>query len=135
MSLPPSRVVVENVEPLVDGGRFAAKAVVGEPMRVGADVFCDGHDLVAAAVQVRRRGVSTWIEHPLRHLEQDRFEAHVVFEDMGDHELTVVGWIDRFATWRHGARRKFAAGVLRPLDAAVGAEIVRHVDALIRAST
>ena len=54
----PSRVVVEAVAPLVDGGAFPAKATQAEPVTVLADVFCDGHDRAAAALRVRfgRRG-------------------------------------------------------------------------------
>ena len=39
--------------PLVDGGAFAAKATVGEPVTVTADVFTDGHDRAAAALRYR----------------------------------------------------------------------------------
>jgi starch synthase (maltosyl-transferring) len=125
----PTRVVIENVEPFVDGGRFPAKATVAEPLCVRADVFCDGHDLVAAAAQVRPVGVTTWTELPMRRIEQDRFGVEVVFDQCGDHELTIAGWIDRFATWRAGARRKLEGGTYRPVDGAVGAEIVREAAA------
>jgi starch synthase (maltosyl-transferring) len=123
-SIAPTRVAIERVEPFVDCGRFPAKATVAEPVPVRADVFCDGHDIVAAAVQVRPVGVTTWTELPMQRLEQDRFGADVVFDACGEHEVTVAGWIDRFATWRAGARRKLDAGVLRPVDGAVGARIV-----------
>ena len=90
MTQAPSRVVIENARPLVDGGRFAAKAVAGRPRRVSADVFCDGHDRVAAAVQVRRRGLSTWIEHPMHNVEQDCFAADVVLDAPGTYDVLVV---------------------------------------------
>src|SRR5262249_55548873 len=45
---PPSRVVIEDVTPRVDGGRFAAKRTVGEPVEVGATIFAEGHELLAA---------------------------------------------------------------------------------------
>ena len=51
----PSRVVVEAVAPLVDGGAFPAKATIGEPVTVTADVFTDGHDRAAAALRVPLR--------------------------------------------------------------------------------
>jgi hypothetical protein len=44
----PSRVVIEDVTPKVDGGRFAAKRTVGEPVEVGATIFAEGHDLLSA---------------------------------------------------------------------------------------
>ena len=53
----PSRVVIEPVSPVVDGGRFPAKASLGESITVHADVFADGHD--AVNVGLRWRGVSS----------------------------------------------------------------------------
>ena len=45
---PPSRVIIEDVTPQVDGGRFAAKRAVGEAVDVGATIFAEGHDLLSA---------------------------------------------------------------------------------------
>src|SRR5436190_6392343 len=47
------RVIVEHVWPEIDGGRFPIKRTVGEHVTVSADVFADGHDLVAGAVKYR----------------------------------------------------------------------------------
>ncbi len=43
--------VIENLQPLIDGGRYPVKRVVGEDLVVEADVFKDGHDVVAATQQ------------------------------------------------------------------------------------
>ena len=49
------RVVIENVSPAVDGGRFAAKRVIGEAVAITADAFTDGHELLAVETAVARR--------------------------------------------------------------------------------
>ena len=51
------RVVIENITPQVDCGRFPAKRAIGESVAVEADVFTDGHDAVAALalLSARRR--------------------------------------------------------------------------------
>ena len=41
------RVVIEGVTPEIDCGRFPIKRVVGDMVRVEANVFADGHDQVA----------------------------------------------------------------------------------------
>ena len=46
--------MIEGVSPELDGGRFPIKRVPGEEVRVEADVFADGHDLVAAALRFRQ---------------------------------------------------------------------------------
>lgn len=38
------RVVIGNVRPEVDNGRYPIKRTVGETVTVEADVFVDGHD-------------------------------------------------------------------------------------------
>jgi len=60
------RVVIEAISPEVDGGRFPAKRTVGDQVRVEADIFTDGHDLIAAALLVHREGSDDWTEIPMR---------------------------------------------------------------------
>ena len=54
--------VIENLEPLIDGGRYPIKRVVGEDLVVAADVFKDGHDVVAAILKWRVLGDAHWHE-------------------------------------------------------------------------
>ena len=37
------RIYIEDVYPLVDGGRFPVKRTIGEEVEVWADIFRDGH--------------------------------------------------------------------------------------------
>src|SRR5262245_64392543 len=48
-----SRVVIENVRPEIDGGRFPIKRTIGERVHVTADIFADGHDVVVAMLRDR----------------------------------------------------------------------------------
>ena len=119
----PSRVVVEAVAPIVDGGAFPAKATLAEPVTVLADVFCDGHELAAAALRVRfgRRG---WREVPMVALGNDRFSATFVPDQLGRWQYQVVGWLDHLATWQHGMVLKLAAGVDVAVDLQIGVGLV-----------
>src|SRR5437867_12712492 len=47
------RVIVERVQPSIDNGRWPIKRTVGEPVRVVADIFADGHDVVVAVLRDR----------------------------------------------------------------------------------
>jgi starch synthase (maltosyl-transferring) len=47
------RVIVERVWPEIDGGRFPIKRTVGEQVTVSADIFADGHDVLAGVVKYR----------------------------------------------------------------------------------
>ena len=48
---PPS-LVVRHLTPAVEGGRYAVKRLLGDELRVGADLFKDGHDTLAARALV-----------------------------------------------------------------------------------
>ena len=47
------RVVIEEVQPQVDCGRYAAKRILGDAVTITAAIFGDGHDLVAARLLYR----------------------------------------------------------------------------------
>ncbi len=46
-------MTVEHVRPEIDGGRFPIKRTIGERVDVTADIFADGHDVVAAVLRDR----------------------------------------------------------------------------------
>jgi starch synthase (maltosyl-transferring) len=104
------RVIVEAVTPQVDEGRRPAKRTVGEDVAVEADVFADGHDVVAAALLWRVRGEAEWQETAMAPLGNDRWAASFICATFTDYEFTVEGWIDLRATWQHGLEKKIAAG-------------------------
>jgi starch synthase (maltosyl-transferring) len=59
------RVVVERIEPEIDGGRFPIKRTVGETVDVFATIFADGHDVLVAMLRdrhshVRGLGIGDW---------------------------------------------------------------------------
>jgi starch synthase (maltosyl-transferring) len=44
------RVIIEGVQPEIDGGRYPIKRTVGERVEVEADIFTDGHDVLSAVL-------------------------------------------------------------------------------------
>ncbi|MCU1490457.1 MAG: alpha amylase catalytic region [Acidimicrobiaceae bacterium] len=128
MSVP----VIEAVEPVVDGGRFPAKATVGDSVAVRADVFAHGHELVRAFVRYRPSGARRWTLVPMVPLGNDRFEAEVVPEQIGLLEVEVLGEVDRLAGWRRDAARR-AQVRFEPTDPAAGAALVQQAASKIPA--
>src|SRR6266404_4985173 len=104
-------VVIENLQPLIDGGRYPVKRVVGEDLVVEADVFKDGHDIVAATLKWRVVGQDWWHETPMAHLDNDRWRGACTFYEIATHEYTVEAWTDTFAGWRYESTTKFEAGI------------------------
>jgi starch synthase (maltosyl-transferring) len=69
------RVIVANVRPEVDCGRFAVKRTVGEPVTVDADVYADGHDAVSCVLLYRREGSSEFREARMKPLPNDHWRG------------------------------------------------------------
>ncbi|MCU1373001.1 MAG: sle [Actinomycetia bacterium] len=97
------RIVIDDVHPRTPTG-FPAKAAEGEAVVVSADIYKDGHDILAGRVRI---GDEVW---PLADVGNDRWEATVTASGVGRHELVIEAWVDRFATWRHDVQAKAGAG-------------------------
>ena len=127
----PSRVVIEPVSPVVDGGRFPAKAALGEPVTVRADVFGEGHD--AINVGLRWRTVSAagkrgkWCEERMFPEGNDRWCATFLPVELGLVEYEVFGWSDRPSTWQNGLLKKVEAEVDVTVELLEGKRIVARL--------
>jgi starch synthase (maltosyl-transferring) len=120
------RVVVEQLLPEVNEGRFPIKRTEGEAVRVIAHVHADGHDVLAVRLQHRRSGgvATPWIEMPMLALGNDEWEASFTVGEAGAHEYTAEAWVDDFLTWRHGLELKSKAGVDVTVELQEGAALV-----------
>ncbi len=120
----PSRVVVEEVQPEVDAGRFAAKRIEGDTVEVTATIFADGHEVLAAEVLHRRDGERSWSRAPMRPVGNDRWEGTFETPSIGRYEYTVEAWIDRYGTWLERLEKRHAAGQDLRVEFAVGADML-----------
>ncbi len=103
-------IVIDDARPRTPTGRYPAKAVVGESVRVSADIFKDGHDILAARVRWGPEGGEKLREAPMHHLVNDRWEGVIEPDVMGMHEVVIEAWTDRLATLEHDIEVKRAAG-------------------------
>ena len=104
-------VVIENLQPLIDGGRYPIKRIVGEDLVVEADIFKDGHDVVAAILKWRVLGKRAWRETPMDFVDNDRWRGLCTLYDEAIHEYTVEAWTDTFRSWQGEFAKKFEAGI------------------------
>jgi starch synthase (maltosyl-transferring) len=96
----PSSILIEDLAPVISGGRHRAKRCVGDSVTVTATIFCAGHDLLGAAVRYRPPGLARWREAPLEQTSTERFEGVFSVSQPGYWGWQVVAWTDRFATGR-----------------------------------
>ncbi len=118
------RVVIEDVKPEIDGGRFPAKRVIGEPVIVEADIFTDGHDAVNAVLLYRKKNQSRWTEAAMKPLINDRWRGSFKVTETGTYRYTVQGWVDRFKSWHANFMKKLAARQDLALERLTGAAMV-----------
>ncbi|PYJ48794.1 MAG: alpha-1,4-glucan--maltose-1-phosphate maltosyltransferase [Verrucomicrobia bacterium] len=118
--------VIENLQPLIDGGRYPVKRIAGEDLVVEADIFKDGHDVVAAVLKWRAVGKRSWRETAMVFVDNDRWRGVCALYDQGTHEYTVEAWTDMFRSWQREFTAKFEGGItsLRS-EALEGAALVK----------
>ena len=120
---------IEDVYPLIDGGRFPVKRIVGERVDVWADIYRDGHDVVSAALVWRRELDREWRRAPMTHDSNDRWSGSFVPDQPGHYVYAIEAWTDEFATWRRGFELKQKAGIDLTLDAIEGAGMLTKAQA------
>ena len=117
------RAVIEAVTPCVNGGRFAVKRIVGDPVEVDADCFADGHEQLACLLLYRREDETAWHEAPMRALGNDRWRGAFTVDSVGAYRYTVTAWVDAFLSWRHDFARRVDVEDVR-IAARAGADLV-----------
>lgn len=120
------RIVITNVDPELNCGRNPIKRALGEKIRVTADVFGDGHDVVKAALHYRKKEDKDWIEVPMKFFGNDHWEASFRPEKTGQYEYIIRGWVDHFGTWQHALQKKFEANQDVSTELLVGVNLMEE---------
>ena len=103
------RVIIEEVEPQVDCGRYPAKRCLGDVVEVTAAIFGDGHDHVAGRLLYRPASAKKWSSVPFQALVNDLWTASFVVDQLGPWEFTIEAWVDHFDTWVSDLGKRLAA--------------------------
>jgi starch synthase (maltosyl-transferring) len=110
---PPPRIVIQYPSPSVDDGRYPAKRCVGDTVRVEADIFRDGHEMLRAVARYRGPGEGEYREADLQRVDDKlggvRWGGSFEVDRQGRWEYTIEAWTDLFGTWRDELARKVAA--------------------------
>ncbi|MCG6920794.1 MAG: alpha-1,4-glucan--maltose-1-phosphate maltosyltransferase [Acidobacteria bacterium] len=130
----PPRVVVENVSPCIERGRFPIRRVVGEDVDVQADAYSDGHDALSVLLLWKPDSEAKWHELAMEPLGNDRWHARFRVERLEPHRYRVEAWVDHFRTWQRDLRKRRDAEAVERIDLAVGAELLAAAAARARGS-
>ena len=143
------QIVIERITPELDGGRYPVKRVTGDCVEVQADIFRDGHDLIAAALKYRLLDGSKtteWQEVPMQKFDNDRWRGEFEVTTVGRYAYTIEAWNDRFKTWQTDMKKRVEAVQVAQSDVQEGVALVKeaqsrmttalpktHADALLMA--
>ncbi|MGC1184721.1 MAG: maltotransferase domain-containing protein [Candidatus Dormiibacterota bacterium] len=122
------RVIINQVTPQVDGGRLAAKAVVGEEFPVRACAFSEGQPVLVVRARWRMCGPGAdpiWEYVPLKGHIDDFWIGNIIFTEQQLATFQIEAWRDDFASWRNDFRRWLRVGVDPGQDLLTGIELAR----------
>jgi starch synthase (maltosyl-transferring) len=108
---PPSSILILDVWPQVDCGRYAVKREVGDILEVWADIFKDGHDKISAHLEYWREGSDDVSVAEMTFFDNDRWRGFFHVGDPGRYRYRIVAFPDYVATKRDEIVKKFDAGI------------------------
>ncbi|MBV9280699.1 MAG: DUF3416 domain-containing protein, partial [Chloroflexi bacterium] len=123
------QIVIEHIWPEIDCGRSPIKRVRGDVLEVQADIFRDGHEMIAAALKYRsvsgpdgRSG--DWQEAPMAPVENDRWSGRFRLTALGCACYQIEAWNDRFGTWRRDMEKRVQAEQVAESDVLEGIALI-----------
>jgi starch synthase (maltosyl-transferring) len=126
-----SYILIQNVHPQIDGGRYAVKRIEGDTVKVSAEVFREGHDIMRAELLWRKEGSKAWKRIPMAHVNPglDLWEASFQPKKIGMHEYQIFSYTDHFASWLHDTKRKYEAGATLDSESTEGLQLMKEAAA------
>ena len=97
---PDARILIEDVWPEIDCGRYPIKRVVGDEVDGMGRPLPRRPRQDRAGAQIRRSRTRTWREAPFALFDNDRWMARFRPDRVGRWRYTVEAWTDHFASWR-----------------------------------
>ena len=104
------RIVIENIEPQLQGGEFFIKRITGELIHITADILGDGHDVLQAEICFKWENSDTWETVRLIPLVNDAYSGTFKVDNQGFYDYKIRGWIDHALNWQHGIEAKLKDG-------------------------
>jgi starch synthase (maltosyl-transferring) len=103
------RVIIEEIQPQVDCGRYPARRFLGDQVEISAAIFSDGHDHVAAQLLYKPEGETAWRSTRMTALTNDLWSATFTVDRIGAWVFTIQGWVDHFETWCADLKKRLDA--------------------------
>ena len=122
------RILIEDVQPSVDAGKYPVKREVGDVVEVTAAIFRDGHDKLVVWLLFRKPGKKSWQQARMvcNNPGLDRWNGSFTVDEIGFHEFAIEAYLDLYGSWASDIRKKVNANVDFQSDALEGAELAKR---------
>ncbi len=111
-TLPFGRLPILAVSPVVEAGRWPAKAFAGEVIPFSATVFREGHDALGVELLLTDpTGKELTCRMVAGSSGSDKWHAEVQLNLIGDYTFKIRAFADEYETWHHNASVKIAVGI------------------------
>ncbi len=120
------RIAFENITPQVENGGFPVRRILGELVRVEADLLTDGHDKLAGEIRFRAQNETKFRTSALTFISNDRWFAEFPLEQLGRYSFKVIAWKDNYASFVDELTKKHAAGMETELEIQEGLALLQE---------
>ena len=85
-------LVIENIRPNIEGGRFMLKREPGDTVTLQADIFRHSHEKYDAAIFYRHVSKKKWEKAPMHFVDNDLWEGVFTVNSIGYYEYKICAW-------------------------------------------
>ena len=125
-----SRVVISNISPAINNN-YKVKVTLTEKVKISADIFCDGHDILRASVFFSD-STSKWKEIKMQFIGNDKWECNVIPAHLGIHKFKIRAWVDHFSSWKSNLLKKYHSAQNIDLEIKIGNIILNEASAQLK---
>jgi len=119
------RVAFEKVYPEIDCGRFPIKRIINTKVKLKAELFTDGHNLISAKILYAFEKSKNWKETMLNYCQDDKYEGEFVVDKLGVWEYTLIAWVDEFATWQMNLSKRLSGKQDLSVEFKIGVNLLK----------
>ncbi len=109
-----SPIIIENIKPSIDTGKYPIKRETGENLRVTARIFRDGHDILVALLKYREKySEEDWHETEMELINPglDIWSGEFPLKKNTRYLYTVEAYTDNYNSWLSDTTKKFKAKI------------------------
>jgi starch synthase (maltosyl-transferring) len=82
-------VIIENIQPCLDGGAWPVKRELGDEVKVTADIYRHSFEKFEATLLWRKKSTKKWNKTPMVFVDNDEWTASFTPDDLGTFEYTI----------------------------------------------